>query len=83
VTAVPGAMPPVPDPLAPWPANDPEPVPGVNTGGTRHCRTCTCHQFDTRTSRVLDLVVTLHEALGTAHAQVGTMRAILEAEVLP
>ena len=83
VTAVPGGMAPVPDPLEPWPDNDPEPVPGLNPGGTGHCPTCTCPQFETRTSCILDLVVDLHEALETATAQVGTVRAILEEGVLP
>ena len=56
--------------------NDAEP-------GPAHCPTCTCHTFDVRTSRIVDLVVTLHETLGTATEQVGTVRVLLEAEVWP
>jgi hypothetical protein len=63
------------------PANDAALVPPGLSRGTGHCPTCTCHTFDVQTSRVLDLVVVLHEALSTATAQVGTVRASLEAEV--
>lgn len=69
--------------LRPWPANDLEALPPVVPSGTEHCPTCSCDQFDARTSRILDLVVDLHEVLGTAAEQVGTVRTLLEDEVLP
>lgn len=66
-----------------WPDNDVEGEPPALTSGTSHCPTCTCQQFDTRASRILDLIVDLHEALGTATAQVSAVRTVLEEEVLP
>jgi hypothetical protein len=67
------------------PANDDALVPPVFVPGPAPACCPCCHRpwFDLQTSRMLELVVDLHEALGTATAQVSAVRAMLAAEVLP
>lgn len=59
-----------------WPDPDPEP-------GSAVCPTCGRPLFPPQASAVLDLLLAADEAIGTARAAIGTLKAVVERTVVP